>query len=306
MWSTFANARAALSQPRLLLGEIARRYYRRGSTLADREWVRRTFRLWCSGAEQVVWTRRGFRMRAAPRDYSTHAIFFFGEYDAPMSDAVVHCVREGGAAWDVGAERGWFSLLMGRLVGPRGRVDAFEAFAPNAARLRANIALNDYHWIRVHEVAAGDREGCVQFVPPSDAVTRHRTYLAHCTGVGYVSAEPHPDAIESPSVRLDDVAQRSGLGRLDFIKLDIEGAELAALHGAEQTIRTRRPILAVEYNWEAARRAGAAVEAIDALLHDWRYERFTFDGTFKRLDLAPFRDRPEEEQITNVYAFPAP
>jgi FkbM family methyltransferase len=282
----------------------ARKLFCRRATAKTRRWVRNRFRKWCVNEELVVPTRAGFRMAANPRDYASYGIYFFGEYDAPMSSVLRHLVREGETAWDVGTERGWFSCLLAHLVGPTGRVDSFEAFPTNAARLRGNLALNNMDWVRVNEVAVSDAPGEASFQLPTPEVIAGFSHLEHCSGVGYLTDETTADTIRVPTLSLDDYAERNNLRSLALIKMDIEGAEVRALQGAARVLRTLRPIVAIEYNRAALALAGTSWQALDALLEAADYNRYTFRDRFVQLRLSDWDDATEDEAVFNVYAFP--
>ena len=295
---------SVFSTPQLCMTRLARAMMQRTESPALRRWVRNHFRKWCVDRELEVPTRWGFRMRANPRDYASYGIYFFGEYDQRMSQVVDRFVHPGQTVWDVGSERGWFTLLMAKRVGSTGRVDAFEPFAANADRLGANMQLNDMHWVHVHRLAVADVTGSVRFQPPSDQIIDEYDYLEHCSGVGFVTESGSPDAIEVPAVRLDDHARQQSIESLHFIKMDVEGAELMALRGAEQTIRRHRPIIAVEYNRAALRRAGTTMHELDAWLNDHGYERLFYrNGRFFRFDLSDWDDKPDNDAVFNAYCF---
>ena len=290
--------------PRLFLAKLGRRYFRRYSSGRNRAFVRNHFRKWCVRDELPTWTNEGFRMLVSPHDYMSFGIFFFGEYDRLMSDFLKFHVPEGATCWDVGTERGWFTLLMGSLVGPSGRVDGFEAFPPNHEKLIQNIAANGFTWVNTYNAAISYRTDKMYFVPPSDEVTHQVNYLEDCGGVGYLTSAYKDGCIEVGTITLDDHAEATGLSRLDFVKLDIEGAEVAALQGGECTIRKFKPIIAVEYNRDTALRAGTSVEELDALLNQFGYDRFTFSGRLTRFRLEEWKNRPDSEMVFNVYCLP--
>jgi len=290
--------------PRLLLTKLGRRWFRRFPSSRNRLFVRNRFRKWCVRAELPTCTSEGFWFFASPHDYASYGIFFFGDYDPLMTALLKAHIREGSVCWDIGTERGWFSLLMARLAGPEGRIDAFEAFPPNFRKLQENVALNKFTWIRSYNLAVTDRAGTMHFVPPSDEVTHHAGYLSDCSGVGYLATEPQAGSIEVPTMLLDQHAEQTGISRLDFVKIDIEGAEVAALRGAERTIRRFRPTLAVEYNRDTAKRAGTSIEELDRLLDSYGYDRFTFWGRLEKVRLSEWEGRSDDETVFNVYCFP--
>lgn len=243
-------------------------------------------------------------MLVSPHDYGSYGIYFFGGYDPEMTSLSKAHVPEGGVCWDVGTERGWFSLLFGRLVGPTGRVDAFEAFPPNFQKLRTNIERNRFTWVHPVNVALSDHVGRMHFVPPSDDVTEHVSFLEDCGGVGHLTGSERPGSIEVSTTTLDQHAEQTGITRLDFVKIDIEGEEVAALRGATYTIQRFRPTIAIEYNRGTAERAGTSIEELDDLLASYNYDRFTFDGQLRQLRLENWHNRSDLETVFNVYCFP--
>jgi FkbM family methyltransferase len=249
-------------------------------------------------------TGAGFRMKASPRDYISYSIFFFGDYDRDATQAMRCLVREGDVAFDLGAERGWFTLLLGRIVGPTGQVHAFEAFPATVPKLRDNVALNDMPWIRVNPVGVSKHPGTMHFEPPSAEATQHRDYLQHCGGVGHLTQNPTPAAVEVPVIRLDDYVEETGLRRLDFMKIDIEGAEIDALEGARRTLQRFRPIISIEYNRVTLERVGQRWQRLDELFDEFGYDRFLFQSHMRRFDPDEYGRLSDDEAAQNVYCFP--
>jgi len=284
---------------------IGKTLFSHSTSQRTRLFVRNHYRRVCPDVDLPVRTRYGFTINASPRDYASYGIYFFGDYDPRMTDAIRHMLRPGMTAWDVGTERGWFTCLMASCVGKGGRIDAFEAFPGNQARLRGNLALNDFPQVHVHAAAVSDRAGVLRFEPPSDAIT-NQSYLSDCSGVGYLTQAASPTAIEVPAVTLDEIAEREKITRLDFIKMDIEGAETAAFRGARETLRRFRPVLAVEYNRATLRRAGSSLEELDRLLAAAGYDRQHLTTTFNPVDLKKAESLPDEQVVFNAYCFPKP
>lgn len=298
------NAISLVMRPRLLLSKLGERWGRRFDGRSVRRFFRDHLRKWCVDDELVVGTRAGFKMRVSPRDYISHRIFFFGDYDPSMTQALRFLVREGDVACDLGTERGWFTLHLARLVGPRGQVHAFEAFPPNVAKLQANVELNGMHWVRVNGVGISDAVRTMYFEPPSADATQNLAYLDYCGGVGYLTDAPGPRAITVPTTTLDEYVAEVGLERLDFVKIDIEGAEVAALEGGRNTLSRFRPLLIVEYNRDTMQRAGSSWERLDTLLDEFGYDRFVYNNRFRKLTLDDYATVPGDEAVFNVYCFP--
>lgn len=78
---------------------------------------------------------------------------------------------------------------------------------------------------------------------------------------------------------LDGLCASAGIERVDFIKGDVEGAELALLHGAEQTIESHRPALLLEIEARHTRRYGHEPEDVTAWLSARGYRMYALRGT---------------------------
>ncbi len=140
-------------------------------------------------------------------------------------------VIDGGGCW------GDTALYFAHRVGAQGRVVSFEFSPDNLPILRANLAKNAALGGRVHVVerALWDRsDERLDFAPHGPATTLRAPS---------VSADS-PNAT-TLTLTIDDLVEREPLPRVDFIKMDIEGAETSALRGAERTLKTFAPKLAV-------------------------------------------------------------
>lgn len=163
----------------------------------------------------------------------------------PLSRAfLLDHLSVGARSLDVGAHIGLYTLLMARVVGPGGRVTAVEPAPENLDYLRANIRGNRFEdRVEVIAAAATDRGGSVSF---------HLTGSSDSHGL-----HPHPNTptkkiVTLPAVRLDDV-----LERVDFVKIDTEGAELSTLAGMTRLLARPGPLAAlVEWAPECQANAG--------------------------------------------------
>jgi FkbM family methyltransferase len=127
------------------------------------------------------------------------------------------------------------------------RAKAVVTYEPHPAHYRRvleNLALNQLTNVRVFNRAVGDKAGTL-------LLTFDPRMPGAASGDGIISAQitnsiSEAATVEVPIVRLDDDVERDGLPSADFIKIDIEGMELAALEGMERTLTSRRPALYVE------------------------------------------------------------
>jgi FkbM family methyltransferase len=167
---------------------------------------------------------------------------------------------------DVGANHGTFSIVASGLVGEEGFIIAVEPQPRLAGLLRRSLAHGSARF-EVHQVACGDRSEEVEFYIPLatsgsagrfgrfSAVSRHRTIK--------VAMRP-----------LDDEIDWRHLSGRTFIKLDVEGSELAFLFGASKMIRATAPFIMIEVNPGAMRAADSSKMQLVKALIDLGYDRF--------------------------------
>jgi FkbM family methyltransferase len=161
-----------------------------------------------------------------------------GCYEPELVALLKAALEPGMVFVDVGAHIGYFTILGASRVGPGGAVHSFEADPVCFARLAGNAQI--YPQIFVHHAIVGDQAGEASFF---------RTYRHDETGWGTVfpTAEARPE-LRLPVTTLDESFAEGRLPRLDFIKLDVEGAECRVLRGAERTIAAYRPLVFFEVN----------------------------------------------------------
>ncbi|MBC7803167.1 MAG: FkbM family methyltransferase [Candidatus Parcubacteria bacterium] len=169
-------------------------------------------------------------------------------------------LRPGMVAVDAGANEGWYSAFMAERVGAGGLVLAVEPSARERARLERNMLINGFTNVRVvSEGLAADAGHAVLHV--ADPEHNGQNTLGSFVYEGVKKALD----VEIRLRRLDDLAGQSGR-QIDLIKMDVEGAELAVLRGAERILRDSRPVILFEL-LDAALRAqnASACEVLEFL-----------------------------------------
>ena len=164
---------------------------------------------------------------------------------------------------DVGANIGVTSLTMGAAAPHHAALLSFEPDARSLPLLRHNLEANHLKQARVLDYALAERDGWARL---------RRGTLNAATSV---LAEPHSRTQsigaafdDVPVRRLDTVLQELGLGRLDFLKIDVEGSETPVMLGASEAIARDRPIIFVEFNIWTQMTAGARNPM--EVLEEWR------------------------------------
>lgn len=205
-------------------------------------------RLWC-------WPQR-FRgvdgMVYILRDYEADAAF------------VQAFIKPGMNVIDIGANIGFYSVMMAKLIGPGGINYAFEAATETTDKLNRNIEENDLSNVTVFNVALSDH-------------SEQRT-LYHAQDRGRNSFGPEENVVATETVqcrRLDDLMDSNAT--IDFIKIDVEGAELLVLRGAEDLLRRspHAPILC-EFNASKARSVGFSLKQLAAFFNTRGYDIYQY------------------------------
>ncbi len=170
----------------------------------------------------------GNRFLLHPQDVIDRRLLATGLWEPYVTACMREQIKPGQVFYDVGANIGYHSLLAARLVGPEGRVIAFEPNPAIAARFRHHIQLNDIHNVDVIEA-------CVT-TEPTRRVTLHLPPRnIPNPGRATTRAEPGFHAIECDAVRVDELVQRGAIPRPDIIKVDVEGAEIIVLQSMSDT-----------------------------------------------------------------------
>ncbi|HYJ80936.1 MAG TPA: FkbM family methyltransferase [Longimicrobiaceae bacterium] len=167
----------------------------------------------------------GLRFGCDLRDAISREVFFTGAYGGPETALLRRLLRPGAVFVDVGANWGYFTLLAAALVGPEGRVVAVEPDPRLFARLQANLRANRLAQAAAYPVAAADVRGpLVLRGHDADGGNWGASTLLHRAG------DPGERyAVEGRTV--DDLLDELKLGRVELLKLDVEGAEEMVLRG---------------------------------------------------------------------------
>jgi FkbM family methyltransferase len=152
---------------------------------------------------------------------------WLGFYEYEKQKLISREVRPGSVFWDVGANVGFYSLLASKLVGS-GKVFAFEPAPRNLSYLRKHLTLNRVRNVEVLAIAVCDKNGSSRFE------TEESGLMGHLSGEGGITV---------PTATLDSLVDDGAVLPPDYVKMDIEGAELLALHGASRTFQRFRPVL---------------------------------------------------------------
>uniref|UniRef100_A0A7V3N4B4 FkbM family methyltransferase n=1 Tax=candidate division CPR3 bacterium TaxID=2268181 RepID=A0A7V3N4B4_UNCC3 len=151
-----------------------------------------------------------------------------GSYEYEKRKLFENRISKGSVVYDVGAHVGFYTLLASEIVGPEGKVIAFEPVPQNLLFLRRHLQLNGCRNVTIVDAAVCDKEGiaCFDRGPNSS--------------MGHISKDG--DLIVR-LVSLDELVMKNRIDPPDYIKIDVEGAELLVLKGAKKTLTKYKPEL---------------------------------------------------------------
>lgn len=194
------------------------------------------------------------------------ALFMKGEFDREVFTPLRNALKPGGVFLDVGANAGFYSMLALDLIGPTGTVHAFE-IDPRALRcLRKTIAREAISNLFVHPVAVSNETGFA-----------HLDMISDC---GRTRIQSDGSGRRVPTTTLDAWRQKHSGGKIQAIKMDIEGGELRALHGATKLLREERPLLVCELLEAHAQRSGFKTNEVTQLLESLGYRIRPLEGVW--------------------------
>lgn len=178
------------------------------------------------------------KMLLSTRDlgFSCH-VMLDGYWEIWLTLFFANTVTPGMTVMDIGANLGYYTLLLGDAVGPSGHVIAIEPVPQTYELLKKSIELNGMGGrVRlVTAAAAGPGTASVAMYVPENEPKN-----------AAIVATPVTGTIQIPAVSVDGLTRE--LPRLDLVKIDAEGAETAIIDGMQETIERLRPNILLEFN----------------------------------------------------------
>jgi FkbM family methyltransferase len=197
-----------------------------------------------------------------PLDHAHAGLIVRGTLEPPVQEALRRLLAPGAVFYDVGANIGFFTILGARLVGPQGRVVAFEPVPACARAVARNIAINGFENADVREQAVGAAGGRERLLVVGEASWSHLASTGRHADVR--------DELDVAVVAIDDLVGAGAIPPPDVVKIDTEGAELQALAGMRATIERHRPAIVCELH--------DTNEPFAALMDELGYTTTNLDG----------------------------
>ena len=214
------------------------------------------------------------------------SIHFFGAYEPEVRTEIRRHLEPGAIAIDVGANVGWHTLLMAARTGSTGHVYAFEPNDSTRRRLVSAVELNHFTQVTVDGRAVSDRVGASGFQAPLaghvwDGTGRLTAESAKGRPQGREGQEgqeqPERHTTTTDCTTLDTFVAERHIGRLGFLKIDVEGWEFSVFRGARHVLTTLRPVVVFEFDPAYVSRSGGGADDVTRCWSDADYELFALD-----------------------------
>jgi len=186
----------------------------------------------------IEMTCDSFDERATPIE-----ILNFYDYESAQLQMMRKFLNPRSIVLDIGANIGWYSLNLSKYV-PAGQIIAFEPIANTFGLLKKNIQLNGIKNVELRNIGLSDKKGILEFY--------YNPRLTGATSLRDLGIGAGKKKVRCKVKRLDDLADTLP-SRIDFIKCDVEGAELFVIKGALNILKRAKPVLFLEMlrKWSA-------------------------------------------------------
>ncbi len=194
---------------------------------------------------------------------------FYEPEEMTVLNRVLEYISEKPVVFDIGANLGWYGINVYKAI-PSSEVYFFEPVPETVTRLKKNLSLNEIDSLIVCPYGLYNTNKISKFY--YDVVASGASSLAD------LREKDTTRIIDVELRKMDDIINELGVDRLDFIKMDIEGSELFALQGAENTLKLYLPVIFTEMLRKWAKKQGYNPNDIIEYLETLGYECYVISG----------------------------
>jgi FkbM family methyltransferase len=187
-------------------------------------------------------------------------------WEPHFKTVVQYLVKEGDTVLDCGANFGYNSVIMGKQIGPTGKLISFEPQRIIYQQLSGNIILNNIYNAEIINAALGDKAGLTYMNPVP--------YDLDWVNIGDTSVGEGGEPVKVQAI--DDF----GIVDLDFIKIDVQGYELFALQGGENTIKQLLPDIFIEVEEHQLAKFNITKDQLFNYIQSFGYKIFRIDNEY--------------------------
>lgn len=224
-----------------------------------------------------------------------HFLFFARDYELPTQNYLKRTIKPGMTVLDIGAHTGFFTLLLADLVGNKGKVYSFEPCRRHVQLLRENVSMNNLHWVDINPLALSDKAGkAVLHLNPVNDGGHSLGDLSGSPDLLGRDAEELSEIVETAT--LDDFVKKKNIQNIDFIKLDVEGAETLVLEGARGTLSSGKVSKIIcETGTEAQKQIGKTEKDLRNVFYSYNFRSYFIGET-----LTEFGPETAVERLPNI------
>jgi FkbM family methyltransferase len=221
-----------------------------------------------------------FYYKVYPNNDMGRSIFVSGTYEPNTLTILTKILKNGDSFIDVGANSGIFSIVAAKLVGDNGRVYSFEPSSREYLKLQENVLINALEKIIISEklgVSSRNEKAVLNI-----ATDCHNGQNTICNEFAYENVESgRTETIDC--VSLDEYVKANNINNIKLIKVDVEGAEILVLNGANNLISSQRPIIIFEVVKEAYRKNNIQIINLKNFFIEHRYITYSIDSITAKL-----------------------
>lgn len=234
----------------------------------------------------------GLKITVRPLDRLGRRILLDGYSEPALAAFLDTYLRPGMTYFDVGAHFGQYVLVAAKRVGRAGSVHAFEPTSETYLQLEANLRLNSFPWVVANRNAVFDQVGemelnvCLNGKAEFNSLTKPIRPDQEVVGAERV-----------PVITLDSYCHDKNIHKIDLLKIDVEGAELNVLRGAQGLLKDGKVTAIVcEFNERTAENMGYSTRELRMEFETLGFRLFAFNADSRQLEPAPHKqcyDRTE-------------
>lgn len=224
--------------------------------------------------------RLGHKIELIPTQSYLERVIYNRAYHDEGTFYLEPFLKEGAVILDIGANIGLLTCAYAQRFKKHSPVIyAVEAVEQNFLKLVRNIDLNGFKNVHPFRLALGEEAGELTFKLPS------KDFIGNAVGSNVLSVEDSKTITDAsgyqevvPLVRLDDWARANNVDRCDFMKIDVEGAELSVFRGGREFIKKFRPIIQCEFNRHWLEQQGISIRDFEEFFRPLGYSFFVDSG----------------------------
>jgi len=217
----------------------------------------------------------------------------WGVYEPFETELIKKEIKKGDVVLDLGANIGYYTLIFAKIVGKNGKIFAFEPDQTNFSLLKKNVEINRYKNILLIRKAVIDRMGTAKLYLSDYNKGSHSIF----------NLESRKKFIQVETIRLDDYFKNYN-GKIDFIKMDIEGAEGLAIIGMQELLKRNKNLkILTEFNQDLLKNSDIRPEDYLKMLVGQRFKLYQINEKEKKIEFVSVKELLEKcskGQYTNL------